>query len=115
MFARYLLLFKPVADENGLGMAAAAAAEVGTSALPQIGSPSKKTARIQIDVESAATGQASDSERTRNKRGSIGVTKLNETKARRAAALQAQQACHISCLHQTSARLAVPLERCLLR
>ena len=104
-----------LADENGLGMAAAAAAEVGTSALPQIGSPSKKTARIQIDVESAATGQASDAERMRNKRGSIGVTKLNETKARRAAALQAQQACHLSCLLQTSARPAVPLERCLLR
>ena len=115
MFARYLLLFKPVADENGVGMAAAAAAEVGTSALPQIGSPSKKTARIQIDVESATTGQASDAERMRNKRGSIGVTKLNETKARRAAALQAQQACHLSCLLQTSARPAVPLERCLLR
>ena len=89
-------------------MAAAAAAEVGTSALPQIGSPSKKTARIQIDVESAATGQASDSERTRNKRGSIGVTKLNETKARRAAAaLQQQQACQLSCLLQTPARPAV--------
>ena len=104
-----------LADENGLGMAAAAAAEVGTSALPQIGSPSKKTARIQIDVESATTGQASDAERMRNKRGSIGVTKLNETKARRAAALQAQQACHLSCLLQAHARPAVPLESCLLR
>ena len=97
-------------------MANAAAAEVGTSALPQIGSPSKKTARIQIDVESAATGQASDVERMRNKRGSIGVTKLNETKARRAAAArQQQQACHLSCLLQTPARPAVPLEHCLLR
>ena len=79
--------------------AAAEEALAGTSALPQIGSPTKKTLRIELDGDSAPERTAGDTDRMRNKRGSIGVTKLNESKAKRAAAAQAhqQQACHFSC------------------
>ena len=92
-------------------MAAAAEALEGTSELPQIGSPHKKTARIQFDGDSAAAGngKASDADRMRSKRGSIGVTKLNEGKAKRAAAAHAQkeQVWHFSCLNSRSPRRAL--------
>lgn len=71
--------------------AAAEEALAGTSALPQIGSPTKKTLRIELDGDSAPERTAGDTDRMRNKRGSIGVTKLNESKAKRAAAAQAHQ------------------------
>tara|TARA_B100000795_G_C22559531_1_gene345757 strand:+ start:268 stop:588 length:321 start_codon:yes stop_codon:yes gene_type:complete len=90
-----------VAEANHLGVQTPA--EALAPVLPQIGSPPKKTARIQFDGDSATAGKASDAEhsdRMRSKRGSIGVTKLNESKAKRAAAAHAhqQQACHFSCL-----------------
>ena len=91
-------------------MAAAAEALEGTAELPQIGSPDKKTTRIQFDADSAAAGKASDVDRMRSKRsGSIGVTKLNESKAKRAAAAHAQkeQVCHFSCSNSRSPRRAL--------
>ena len=90
-------------------MAAAAEALEGTAELPQIGSPHKKTTRIQFDGDSAAAGKASDADRMRSKRGSIGVTKLNESKAKRAAAAHAQkeQVCHFSCSNSRSPRRAL--------
>ena len=97
-------------------MAAAAEALEGTAELPQIGSPDKKTTRIQFDADSAAAGKASDVDRMRSKRsGSIGVTKLNESKAKRAAAAHAQRSRSATSPAQTPARPAVPFERCLLR
>ena len=110
------------AQASHLGVQTPAEALVGTSALPQIVSPHKKTARIQFDGDSTTTGKASDAEhsdtdRMRSKRGSIGVTKLNESKAKRAAAVHAhqQQACQFCCYKLPLQTPTVPFERCLLR
>ena len=89
------------AAASDLGMQTPAEALAGSTALPEVGNH-KKTARIQADGGNASNGgENTDTERMRSKRGSIGVTKLNETRAKRAAANHAreQQACHFSCFN----------------
>lgn len=65
----------------------------GAYVLPQIGSSLNKGARIVQDGGSATTGSSDVEHPDKNmrKRGSIGVTSLNEAKAKRAAAAHAHQ------------------------